>query len=104
MDKTQRINQTLITLTSINSMGGSFCMKQEGHQLIRRKLSNIVNSEKRKKSSFENEAIPMRYIPIPKCASQNNSISLPISRQSSKENLHEDKRNSISTRKFQRNS
>lgn len=47
------------------------------------------------------DQVAVRYIPIIK-ACQDTSASANVSRQNSKENLHDGKRNSMSTRRFQR--
>jgi hypothetical protein len=104
MKKDLRANHSLINLSSANSTNTSFCGRQKDHQLIvRRQVPAQPINDRRKKSGLDSQALAVRYIPLTKMATQENSISLPISRQNSKENLHNEP-NDLATRRFQRHS
>lgn len=102
MQKELRANQSLINLSCANSTNTSFCSRNDGHPLIvRRKVTPQTFNERKKKSGVD--ALTVRYIPLTRMNTQENSISLPVSRENSKENLHAEP-NDYSLRKFQRHS
>jgi hypothetical protein len=107
MQKDLRPNHSLINLSpansSVNSTNTSFCAK-EGHQLIvRRKVSALPIPDRRRKSGNDSQGIAVRYIPLTRVCTEENSISLPVSRQNSKENLHSEAK-CPSSHRFQRHS
>jgi hypothetical protein len=104
MQKELRANQSLIHLSSANSTNTSLCSRNEGHQLIvRRKVTAQPINDRKRRSGIDSQALDMRYIPLTRITTQENTISLPISRENSKENLHSEL-NGLSLKKFQRHS
>lgn len=104
MQKELRSNQSLINLSSANSTNTSFCSRNDGHPLIvRRKVAPQTISERKKRAGADAQALAVRYIPLTRMNTQANSISLPVSRENSKEN-NDAEPNDYSLRKFQRHS
>jgi hypothetical protein len=89
MQKELRTNQSLINLSSANSTNTSFCSRNDGHPLIvRRKVAPQTTTERKRRSGVDTQAPAVRYIPLTRMNTQENAISLPASRENSKENLH----------------
>jgi hypothetical protein len=104
MQKDLKNNHSLINLSSPNSTETSFCSRQESHTLLlRRKVPPQQINDRRRRNIPEPQTLAVKYIPLSRVVNQDNTISLPISRQNSKENLHNEQMN-LSSRKFQRHS
>ncbi len=104
MQKELRANQSLINLSSVNSTNTSFCSRNEGHQMIvRRKVTAQPINDRKRRIGTDSQALAMRYIPLTRMNTQENSISLSVSRENSKENLHSQP-NGLCLKKFQRHS